>query len=128
MIIIRKEQLDAFSKKSIEDFKDYVVAFLQIHYEDECEGLDPGAERELVTYGIHVCQAYGITGGLFVRLYIELMVMYGLAFDEDPELPWAQKVLTDESLSQEEAILLLYEHAVADDAGHDELQELSNPE
>ena len=54
--------------------------------------------RRVIRLGVERAKPYGITNPGLLRLYVDMMAMYGSFFDADPFLPWAGKALRDESV------------------------------
>ena len=65
-----------------------MVVHLNETFPEKCEALGDAKIRETVKYGIQRSASYGITSEGDVRKYIDLMLMFGLDFDQDPQLPW----------------------------------------
>jgi hypothetical protein len=66
--------------------------------------------RRVVRLAIERARAYGVTNPAMLRLYVELMFMFGSFFDTDPLHPWAGEILRDPALAGEvERTRLLYD-------------------
>ena len=52
--------------------------------------------RKAIRFGIGRADSYGFTFRGPVRLYLELMLLFGSHFDTDPQYPWAAAILTDQ--------------------------------
>ncbi len=63
-----------------------------------CREMGPAMVRELIRYGITRAARYGIEAQRDVCKYIDVMIVFGRDFDEDPAHPWAQSILGDPSL------------------------------
>lgn len=116
MVIIRQKQIEALAQPGLEDFKDRTTVYLFELFPDECEELGFDAVRDIVRYAIEVSRTYGIVRKFHVCLYAELMFVYGLDFDQDEGLPWAQEILADESLSEDQAMEALIHYLPPRDA------------
>jgi hypothetical protein len=57
--------------------------------------------RQTVRSGIERARGYGLTKRGAVRLFIELNVWFGSAFDTDPLHPWARAILTDPEITDQ---------------------------
>jgi hypothetical protein len=55
--------------------------------------------RSVIRLGVNRSQAYGVTLEPAVISYIDHMMMLGSGFDTDPQVPWAQEILTDPALT-----------------------------
>jgi hypothetical protein len=66
--------------------------------------------RTVVLFGLDRAAVHGFTWRGPVRLYLELMFIFGSRFDTDPQLPsWAAEVLRDRDTCQMERARTLYE-------------------
>lgn len=102
MLIIRQEQMDEFIRKAAKNFEDWMVAHLMKFFPAECQILgDPGV-RATIRYGIEKAERYGIATERGVCKYIDLMYALGQDFDTNPDLPWVQEILQDETLPDPE--------------------------
>ncbi len=61
---------------------------------------EPGVRTTIQT-GIQRAHGYGLSFRGPVRLYLELMMMLGSAFDTDPQYPWASQVLQDRDFASQ---------------------------
>lgn len=98
MLTIRKEQMAVFREPAINDYVKRTVVHLNERFPEKCEALGEPKVRELIRYGIGRAASYGITAEGDVRRYIDLMLMFGPDFDQDPELPWAASILNNQAL------------------------------
>jgi hypothetical protein len=55
----------------------------------------------VIRLGIKRSGEYGITLRGPVRLYLELMLLFGSRFDTDPQYPWAAEALKDQELASQ---------------------------
>jgi hypothetical protein len=67
-----------------------------------CKVIGEPAVREVIRRGIENAGKYGFTNRGPVRLYIELMFMFGSGFDTDPLLGWGAEILKSEAGTQME--------------------------
>ena len=104
-IRISSQQMDAFKADAIERFIDSVVLHLQECFPEACEELGELETRELVRYGIDLADSYGIDREVCVREFIEMMFLFGVEFDRDPDLPWASEILMDLSIQDQGALI-----------------------
>ena len=98
MFTIRKEQTAAFGPLGKKAFEDRVVAHLKKVFPAQSEALGEPTVRETIQYGTQRAAAYRITSERDVCKYIDLMIFYGRDFDKDPNHPWAQAVLQNQTL------------------------------
>lgn len=98
MLTIRKEQLAVFREPAINDYMKRTVIHLNERFPEKCEALGEAKVQETVKYGIQRSASYGITTEGDVRRYIDLMLMFGPDFDQNPGLPWAASILNNKAL------------------------------
>ena len=58
--------------------------------------------RGLIHHGLAKAETYSITDEYDVRRYVEYMILYGTAFDTDPQMLWVRKFLCDTDLTGRE--------------------------
>jgi hypothetical protein len=102
MLIIRQEQMDEFIRTAAKSFEDWMVAHLTEFFPGECRVLGYPEVRATIRYGIEKAERYGITTEREVCKYIDLMYALGQDFDSNPDLPWVQEILQDETLPDPE--------------------------
>jgi len=98
MLKIRKEQSDELAKIAIKRFEDSMVVHIKEFFPKYFEIMGKPIIRNVIQYGIDRAEDYDFTTERDVSLYISLMIMLGSNFDVDPQLPWAGRILTDESI------------------------------
>lgn len=62
------------------------------------EPLHDRGVRRVVRLGVNRASAYGVTDPGLLRLYIDIMFLYGSFFDTDPLFSWAADVLQDDTM------------------------------
>lgn len=95
MFVIRKSQLDAFSKAATLEFEKRMVVHLQRLFPDATAELGKMGLRTVIRFGIQRAFRYGLEREYDVCLYLHVMLALGSRFDEDPALPWARAALED---------------------------------
>lgn len=95
MWTIRHEQTEAFEKHHLEVFESEMVEHLTDFSPPLAKVIGVPRLHETVRLGISRAEAYGFTNRGPLRLYLEMMLVYGSYFDTDPLLPWAVTVLHD---------------------------------
>jgi len=97
MLIIRSEQKDILRKKARRDFE----AEMLIHLRKFAPALfNVAGEEQMLKatqLGIKRAGDHGLTYRGPVRLYIELMLLFGSYFDTDPQYAWATEILNARS-------------------------------
>jgi hypothetical protein len=91
-MIIREEQLGAFSESLILDYKRRVEKHLRRCFPNQCAHLTEGDIRKLIQNGIVRSAKYGVVGERDVCLFIDLMFVFGMEFDMSD---WAAQILGD---------------------------------
>ena len=84
MFVIRDEQMKAF---------DEMVESLFRFAPESCQAAGEDQVRKLVFLGVQKAESYGLTYRGPVEFFLEMMVLFGHAFDTDPQLPWATEIL-----------------------------------
>ena len=95
MLVMRKEQMAALKQLAQHGFEAEML--------DHLAGFSPrlfklaGKEsmQRAISFGIERAKSYGFDLRGPVRLYLELMVLFGSHFDTDPQYPWAAEILAD---------------------------------
>jgi hypothetical protein len=118
---VRAKLLDAMARAiELERFEDDMIGHLGRLSSWHAETSGEGGLRRTIRLGVRRAGAYGVTHPCALRLYIDLMLLFGSMFDTDPLLPWAGEVLRDPNIAGEEermsrlhASMLAYRDAVA---------------
>ncbi len=97
MLMIRKEQMDAFGRYMLRQFENLQLAHLNQHYPKECRALGEKVVRNTIRYGIKKSKTYDVRIEFDVSRYINMMFSFGRNYDADPALPWASAIFNDES-------------------------------
>ncbi len=91
MFKVRREQMDAYREAALRDFEDRVVRHVGRCLPDRLATMGEGAVREVIRLGIQRAEGYGIVAERHVCKFIDLMLVFGVSFDEDRG--WAQEIL-----------------------------------
>jgi hypothetical protein len=120
---IRKQQVEALERAALRAFEDEMVVHLGRFSPPLFKATGEDAIREAIRLGIERAGGYGLTLRGPVRLYLELMLLFGSRFDTDPQYPWAAGILIDrDSGPQMQRADLLYERTM------DYRKEVAGPE
>jgi hypothetical protein len=112
-VIIRKEQVEALTQIPLQAFEDEMVGHLAAFSPPLFRAVKEPQLREAIRFGTARAAAYGITFRGPVRLYLELMLLFGSHFDTDPQYPWAAEILQDQpSTPQMQRAERLYERTL----------------
>lgn len=110
---IRAEQMEAFDKAAVRNFKLRMAQHLKESFPNHCQILGDEKLDGVIDYGWERAKSYGMWGENSVILFTDLMFLLGRGFDADPQLPWASKILNDKELADEETrTQTLYEKAI----------------
>lgn len=122
MLVIRAEQMDVFKKTALQSFEDEMVEHLAQFSPPLYKVVGEEQMRKVIQLGMNQAAQYGFTFRGPVRLYLELMLLFGSYFDTDPQYPWAAEILIDrETDSQMQRAERLYEKTM------DYRQEVAGP-
>ncbi|NQU76002.1 MAG: hypothetical protein HQ546_06810 [Planctomycetes bacterium] len=97
-MIIRKAQMEAFSRAAENAFADRMVGHVNEFFPKRCAALGQDGTSEAIYYGIKRAKTYGIVIERDVCKYIDVMFAYGRDFDVDPKQAWAGRILNDPAI------------------------------
>jgi hypothetical protein len=103
MLIIRDEQMNVFEEAVTAVFKSEMVRHLQQFVPRHSAVIGAAGVEQVVDRGIASARVHGFTNRGPVRLYLELMSMFGSGFATDPVLPWTVAPLTERDESSQMA-------------------------
>ena len=113
MLIIRQEQMDTLRAAAMGAFEEAMTEHLGGISPFLLNAVGPEQLRKAVRLGIERAAGYGFDFRGPVRLYLELMLLFGSYFDTDPQYPWAAEILADrDSGPQMQRAARLYEQAL----------------
>jgi hypothetical protein len=90
--------MEALQQTALRNFEDEMVEHVRQFTPRRSEVLGEAGVRQVIQLAMSRAKEYGFTNRGPVRLYIDLVFMFGCDFDTDPQLPWAQAILTDPEL------------------------------
>lgn len=96
MIILRKEQLEAFDKAALDDFIKRAYHHIKDNIHNKYESLGSRKVKESVLTAIANAKEYDINKEYDVLRFINFMYVFGFDFDEN--IPWAAAVLNNKRL------------------------------
>ncbi len=99
MLVIRDSQMLAFEQAAVRNFENRLIDHLKEFFPRQCEILGKEQTRKAVRLGIERAEQYGLVSERDLHLYVGLMFMLGSYFDQDPQLPWAAKILADGNIA-----------------------------
>jgi len=97
MLVIRKEQMDIFRQVALQRFEDEMLAHSQNFAPELCTVIGENQLRLAIRSAITRAKAYGFTSRGSIRLFIEMMFLFGSSLDTDPQYPWTATLLADSS-------------------------------
>ncbi len=95
MLVIRKEQIETLAQGQRKSFEDEMVAHLAEFSPPLFKVIKEAQMRKVVRQGLEMSDKYGFTLRGPIRLYLEMMLLFGSHFDTDPQYPWAAEILSD---------------------------------
>ncbi len=114
MLVIRREQMDLFQQVTMRSFEKDMILHVHEFAPRHCQVIGDEMVRQTVRLGIQRAITYGFTNHGPARFYIEMMFMFGSAFDTDPQMPWTLESLKgEEYMDQMDRSKLLYNRGQA---------------
>lgn len=95
MLVMRPEQMAVFRRAALGSFEDDMVRHLAEFSPPLFQAVGEGQLHKATRLGIERAASYGFTYRGPVRLYLELMLLFGSHFDTDPQYPWVGEILAD---------------------------------
>jgi hypothetical protein len=95
---IRAEQIRAFEAASAQRFEDEMCRHLWEFSPRHCKVIGESGVRTVIRRSMGKATGYGFTTRGAMRLYIDLVFMFGSEFDTDPLFPWAATILRDRGM------------------------------
>jgi|SRR5579859_794763 len=95
-MLIRQEQIDAFSEPMMRGFENRMATRLRSRFPEKLAGVSDDDLRQLIRAGIEKAQSYNVELDADVSRYLEYITEYGPDFDART---WALRVLGDAGLN-----------------------------
>lgn len=92
MFKVRREQMQAYREAALRDFEDRMVAHVERCFPQRLTALGAESVREVIRLGIERAAGHGIVTERDVCKFIDLMLVLGPTFDEEP---WAREILVE---------------------------------
>jgi hypothetical protein len=99
MIKIRKKQYKELAKVTLKQFEEEMVGHLKKYFPKYCQIYGEPLIRKVIQYGIECAEGYGFLTKRDTPLYIDLMLLLGSHYDQDPQYPWARQILSDKAVT-----------------------------
>lgn len=97
MLKIRPEQMETLEQVRFKHFEDEMLKHIKEHFSNHWRMIGEIQLRKVIQYAAKQAKTYSLTTEREVCLYLNLMLLLGSDFDTDIQLPWAVKVLKEES-------------------------------
>ncbi|MGA7904711.1 MAG: hypothetical protein WCA06_18940 [Terrimicrobiaceae bacterium] len=106
MLQIREEQMAVFEQAALKRFENEMVVHSTNFAPHLCEVIGEEQLRLAICRAMARAGGYGFTNRGPIRLFIELMFLFGSAFDTDPQYPWAGDILhaSDDQMQRAEQL------------------------
>jgi hypothetical protein len=118
MVLIRPEQVTVFEAAALRNFEDRMVEYLPQFAPRHFKILTEDDIRRIIRFGREKASSHDLILDRSMRLYVEMMILLGSGFDTDPQMPWAEEILTDESMVGEALRIDRLYHMAWDYADH----------
>ncbi len=93
MFVIRDAVWDRLAEQAVADFIGRMRVHLRKFFPEQCDALGETRIGQLIEHGIRRARVYGFQSERDVCKYIDLMCVFGHAFDRNERLPWARQIL-----------------------------------
>ena len=119
MLVIRKEQTDVFEEYALQNFEDEMVVHIKDFSPTLCKVIGDDQVRVAVGKAINRSGNYEFTCRGPIRLFVEMTLLFGHAFDTDSQYPWAPEILhasSDQMVRADQLYdrILVYQERVLD--------------
>lgn len=106
MLQMRPAQMKVFEEAALQRFEDEMVVHSKDFSPRLCEVIGEEQLRVAIRQAMDRAGGYGFTNRGPLRLFIEMMFLFGSAFDTDPQYPWAAKILhaSDDQMERAERL------------------------
>ena len=111
MFMIRPAQMEVLARFNDAGTEDRALRHLRKCIPDVCDSLSEAELRRIIRWGRSRSRGHGIEREVDFFRYLNLMFMFGFAFDTDPTYPWAARTLSMDKPSRAKMDLLV-DHAM----------------
>lgn len=98
MLIIRKEQMEAFSEAQEESFAVEMVYHLRSDFPDETADMTDAELHQYVEDALDVAKKYDLTNRQDLCRFLNLTMFHGMEFENTDDKHWMHEYLTDEEI------------------------------
>jgi hypothetical protein len=110
---LMQERNEVLQQAAVPEFYNRTISALKQTLPRKCELLGEVSLRRLISSGLELAGSYDITTERGCAFFVAAMFMLGSGFDKDPQVPWAAKVLNDQSITdQNERVDQLFAAAI----------------
>lgn len=129
-IRMRREQMASFEQEALRPFENEMMAHGKAFAPELCAVIGDDQLLLAVRGSIGRARGYGFSFRGPIRLVVEMMFLFGSAFDTDPQYPWASAILSgkeEDQMRRADALyrkILDYQDKVSGPAGANTLRAL----
>jgi hypothetical protein len=106
---IRDEQMKIFEEIAFRSYEDEMLLHLSEYTPPLYKAVGEDQMRKVIRFGVDRAEKHGLTLRGPVRLYLEMMLLFGSHFDTDPQYPWAAKIICQGHIPEMQRAEQLYE-------------------
>ena len=112
MLTVSADQMGALAEMQVGRFVEAMVVHLRDYAPEHHEQMGDDGQRRLIRLGLDESAAYGFDTAGPLRLYLEMMHLFGCGFAADPQYPWAAEILSDAVHDEQSRAQMLRDRAV----------------
>lgn len=113
MLQIRQEQMEVLEQAVLRNFERRAMRHLQESFPKHARFMGEAGLQKVVGHGLERARAHGLVSERGQLLYLDLMLLVGSDFDQDPQLRWAGEVLADQAAAEGDRVARLHAAATA---------------
>jgi len=106
MLVIRDAQMKAFARQMQKNFENGLVRDIKSRFPSACAKLQEPGVRQLVHHALRKSRELGIEADDEIENLLDLMVLLGECFYDDPEFAFEAAPLRDETLPPDARVSL----------------------
>jgi hypothetical protein len=108
VMVIRGSQMEAFRDAAARSFEEEMLGRLRDFNPRHFDVVGVEGMRQVIRRGIRKAEGFEFTSRGPVRLFLNMMVMFGSDFFNDPIYPWAGEILSQKAVPQMERAMQLH--------------------
>jgi len=113
MIVITKEQIEAFRNGSYTAFEQRLLEKLAERYPERIKACGEAPALGMVRLGVERAKSRGLAAEEDLLRYLSMMLLFGSEWEQDPQLPWATNALAENDTPAPARMARLWERALA---------------